>query len=290
MKRFKKVLSLALACLCVLMVVSGCGTYDGAQKPKKMKDNGEPLTIYCMEEELRSNRAITLYNNVAKEGYELQRYEGNISNLSTELLAGGGPDLFIFCLSDYEYLYNFIGRGVFQDLNYYFEQDPVDWSNYKTSITDAGVFDGKRYVLPYSYELNLYLTTDKILEQSGVPEDIQLILTDFSNLLECGDSVKAQEMKLLSNTPRNSLMTLLQNYMDYDSKTTRFDSEEFRGAMEQQKELAQFSGTSNVGVPSTNILSSQKYVFTEVPRASLGYIYSPYYAEMSEKYPDEKMK
>ena len=278
MKRFKRVLSLALACLFMLSIM-GCTPSDGIQKPKKTIDNGEKLTIYYAQDSFDMNRAVSSYNRVAKEECKLEAYEGDADTLATEVLAGKGPDLFLFGRLDFDNLYNYVGKGVFQDLNYYFEQDPVDWNKYNTAITDAGVFGGKRYLLPYSYFMDLYVTTDKTLESCGIPEDIQLIRTEYSDLLSYQESIKAQGMKMFSKAPSNSLMSLAQNYMDYDNKTSHFNSEEFRNAIEKQKELAQISGAVQQAT-----FPNDKYVFTEVPIACMSYVWSEY----AGKIPDER--
>ncbi len=236
----KKILGVILSCICVLGFLCGCSpssSAGGIEKPRKTRDNGKPLTIYCSSDTFGIELAVSSYNNLADEECRLEIYEGDANALATEILAGRGPDLFYIHNNSFTDLYSYIAKESFQDLNYYFSKDPVDWSKYCTQITDAGIFNGKRYLLPYSFTLDLYVTTDKRLASCGIPEDIQLVKSDYSNIIGYKEEIEGQGMKLFSKAPYTSLINLLSNYMDYETRESRFDSEEFRRAIELQKEV-----------------------------------------------------
>ena len=64
----------------------------------------------------------------------------------TEVMAGEGSDL-IFFIDDSMDIEKMARRGVFADLEPYFEADNFDWSGYNQTVMDAGVWDGHRLVI-----------------------------------------------------------------------------------------------------------------------------------------------
>ena len=83
-----------------------------------------------------------------------------------EVMAGEGPDL-IFFVDDSMDVEKMARRGVFADLEPYFEADNFDWSGYNQTVMDAGVWDGHRLVIPLEYQIPMLYTSRTALEETG---------------------------------------------------------------------------------------------------------------------------
>ena len=83
-----------------------------------------------------------------------------------EVMAGEGPDL-IFFVDDTMDIEKMARRGVFADLEPYFEADNFDWSGYNQTVMDAGVWDGHRLVIPLEYKIPMLYTSQTALEDTG---------------------------------------------------------------------------------------------------------------------------
>ena len=81
-------------------------------------------------------------------------------------MAGEGPDL-IFFVDDTMDIEKMARRGVFADLEPYFEADNFDWSGYNQTVMDAGVWDGHRLVIPLEYKIPMLYTSQTALEDTG---------------------------------------------------------------------------------------------------------------------------
>ncbi len=95
--------------------------------------------------------------------------------MAAELMAGKGPDLFLFSSFSVPNLYKVMNSGVLCDLNPFFEaDDDFDVSAFHEEIFSKSCYRGKRYYIPLSYFLNSAVTTADSLLKYGVTlsEDI----------------------------------------------------------------------------------------------------------------------
>ena len=83
-----------------------------------------------------------------------------------EVMGGEGPDL-IFFVDDTMDIEKMARRGVFADLEPYFEADDFDWSGYNQTVMDAGVWDGHRLVIPLEYKIPMLYTSQTALDETG---------------------------------------------------------------------------------------------------------------------------
>lgn len=94
--------------------------------------------------------------------------------LTTELAAGQGPDLVLAETRDFPDIYKTMASGVFVDLNQFIESDrQFSMDEYNQAVLDCGVYQGKRYIIPYEYEVPILVTTQEILDAEGInPADL----------------------------------------------------------------------------------------------------------------------
>lgn len=88
--------------------------------------------------------------------------------MQADIMAGKGPDLIYisenyFARSDVDKM---IHSGVFSDMTPFIKADKeFDFSNYNASAMKFGVVDGKRYIMPTSYNIPMLLTTQSLLDK-----------------------------------------------------------------------------------------------------------------------------
>ena len=173
----KRVLSLVLAFIILLSCLYGC-TGENAEEQK----SGEQLTYYIYKNSYYSlYDLIDKYNNYCKrnrkqenmiEITEFATEDEMYTKMSTEIMSGTGPDIFSLDQNiPYEKLFK---SNIFADVNKICEQDSsknkIDFSKYNSAIMDAGVIDGKRYVVPLFYGVNTMTGNKELLEKYNLPD------------------------------------------------------------------------------------------------------------------------
>jgi beta-lactamase regulating signal transducer with metallopeptidase domain/ABC-type glycerol-3-phosphate transport system substrate-binding protein len=99
-----------------------------------------------------------------------------------ELMAGSGPDLVVVHKDIFPDIRRTMDSGVFLDLNAFVERDAeFDMSVLNQAVMDAGVYKGKRYLMPYSYFVPSLLGLQSKLDAVGFDA---AQVTDFASLFE----------------------------------------------------------------------------------------------------------
>jgi ABC-type glycerol-3-phosphate transport system substrate-binding protein len=110
-----------------------------------------------------------------------------------ELMAGSGPDLVVVHKDTFPDIRRTMDSGVFLDLTSFAEQDAeFDMSVLNEAVMDAGVYKGKRYLMPYSYYIPSLFGIQSKLDAVGFDAAQN---TDFVSLFAELNAVlpKAQE-------------------------------------------------------------------------------------------------
>lgn len=104
-----------------------------------------------------------------------------LTRTRTELMSGKGADVYLFfnyvSSDDYETYMLFpnleqqIRGNVFHDLDFLFEHPDFDETAYISAVTQAGVYEGKSYVLPISYTVPSLIALAEPLENSSFDEN-----------------------------------------------------------------------------------------------------------------------
>ncbi len=97
-------------------------------------------------------------------------YEYDIP-LGSELAPGEGPDLiwdWAYRLDDFEHVQN-MESGVYTDLMPYFAWDEeINLKDYNEGAMRFGMYKGHRYMVPLSFETEVWVTTQEILDEAGL--------------------------------------------------------------------------------------------------------------------------
>lgn len=157
--------------------------------------------------------------------------------LKMDIAAGKGPDL--LCLNGLSYS-SYAARGLLVDLNEFLEEDAT--FNRETLLTGPlqalSEQNGSLYRLPQSVSINTVLGRSTVVGNQEA-----WTLPDMYAVLEAHPEISAV---LYSQDPESVLTELLfqgyQQFVDYETKTASFDSQEFLELLEFTKTLEPYEG------------------------------------------------
>ena len=223
----KKIISAFL----ILQLVFVLFTFSGCHKNSTLNDS-RCLKYYTYCEDSicdlinKYNKYCTVnYNDTYKiEIIKFDSEEEMKLKMSTEIMAGEGPD--IFSLSQKLPFEKLTDSKTIADVNELISEFSYDIGidNCNSKIMDAGVIDGKRYFIPLSYSPDVFITTEETLNKY--------------NLTSSEFSFKALSEKLSKNKKEYSLFgsaddniaffySFLDQYIDFNSGNTEFNSDKF---------------------------------------------------------------
>jgi ABC-type glycerol-3-phosphate transport system substrate-binding protein len=142
------------------------------------------VTVETTGEEVENPYSLTGW----QQGVEQYR-----QRVTTELMVGSGPDVVLIHKDIFTDIRRTLDSGAFVDLNPFMEQDEeFDMSVLNQAVMDAGVYKGRRYLMPYSYCFPSLFGIRSKLDAVGFDAAQN---TDFVSLFEELNAVlpKAQE-------------------------------------------------------------------------------------------------
>ena len=175
---------LPLACLFALTACaqdSGTDTEPAPiEVPPPVEQTNEGLTIFCTDfiyrESTILDAAVNQFNQLHPEtpvtldkhftDESIANHQEAYTKMITEVMAGDGPDIFLYDYTTMD-IEKMARRGVFADMQPYFEADNFDWSGYNQAVMEGGVWDGHRLVVPLSYMLPVLYTSQTALDETG---------------------------------------------------------------------------------------------------------------------------
>ena len=134
----------------------------------KDKRSGWPAisTLELMTEEFAKE-----HPNVSLRLEMIPKDEEALQRLRIQILAGKGPDVILMprnaeLISD---PYQSMQNGLFVDISEYYDADPtLEKEELNETIMEAGVYDGKRYILPFYYDMPIaYIDVAQFEDQGG---------------------------------------------------------------------------------------------------------------------------
>ena len=206
---------LTLQFIITVFAFSGCGESTASSNSSKL--------TYCAYYEDAICDIIERYNKYCTKHYdesyqieivEFESQEEMKLKMSTEIMAGEGPD--IFSLSQKLPFEKLTDSKTIADVNELISEFSYDIGidNCDSKIMDAGVIDGKRYFIPLFYSPDVFITTEETLNKY--------------NLTSSEFSFKALSEKLSKNKKKYSLFgsaddniaffySFLDQYIDFNS-------------------------------------------------------------------------
>lgn len=259
----KKIFALLLLAALLLPILSGCGIPQTGnalyQEMPTVPQTNQRLTVFSIDQTQGPEMiqaALTLYRlrypDVEVELIEPVKQSGSYmssvpiqeayNQLSAQIMAGEGPDVLLIDdqFMDVEKL---VRQGVFADMEPFFQADQFDWEPYNQGVMDAGVWNGKRFVIPLAYDFPLLFSTKEVLAEAGFDvdacKDYQGFLDETSRFLEN----PAQTRRLFYDAwPTNYITFGMLDFSgvsvaDYDSQTVDLSSPVFRSTVQWYKPI-----------------------------------------------------
>ena len=223
--------SIILAILCaILLSFTSCDEY-------KIKSN-EKLKYYTSNAEDDFSSLIKQYNKICLEKYdesyqiEIIEFENNddmCTKMSTEIMAGEGPD--IFSLSQKLPFEKMAANSTLLDvdelINTYYSE--INFDDYNAKVMESGVINGKRYFVPLAYSIDAFISTEETLGKYN------LVSTDFSyEALNDTLSQSGGSYSLFGSTEDNLnfFYSFLAQFFDYNSSEIEFDTKDFSKSLD----------------------------------------------------------
>lgn len=290
----KKLLLMLSALIIMCISLAGCETESLDVNATSEKDTVATITV-CVEGTIRGAtgtspqyelaESLSKYYNTIHERVKFkfitlssneETRAQEIDKLQTEIMAGGGPDIFVFSnhmiyetYGENEVLFSNINKsmhsGVFADLSEMINQDEnFSIDDYHAAIMNAGAIGDKRYILPltFSYYTVLippgYLNTDKL--KMGTNEYFTEIL---------GNSFERSGYRLILP----DVMLMLDNPIDYTSGTINVTVDEIENALRLTAEVSHGLLDDVTGMSDDEInasLNSTDYGLSRIAALSAG--------------------
>ena len=223
----KKIISAFL----ILQLVFVSFTFSGCHKNTTLNDS-RCLKYYTYCEDSicdlinKYNKYCTVnYNDTYKiEIIKFDSEEEMKLKMSTEIMAGEGPD--IFSLSQKLPFEKLTDSKTIADVNELISEFSYDIGidNCDSKIMDAGVIDGKRYFITLFYSPDVFITTEETLNKYN------LTSSEFSfKALSEELSKNKKEYSLFGSADDNIAFfySFLDQYIDFNSGNTEFNSDKF---------------------------------------------------------------
>lgn len=231
-----------------LWIVTEQGTWD--------RMNGQ---IYVLEQAYK-NEHPGIEIRVEYLPTNQQEREVYLQQLRTDILQGGGPDLYLLptdnsLILDEPEQYTFIDvdplftdvdlamrNGLFYDISDFYDADEALGKEFlNTDIMDAGVVDGKRYVLPLRYDLPVIYARHDALDAAGI--DPAIMTQDIISIME---AVIGSGDPLLAMGLCHDGIDAFSDFIDYNSGNAILDEARLSLYMETYQKLKATIGTAYV--------------------------------------------
>lgn len=236
----KKLSSLLLAVLLLAALLTGCANQqDGNALYQEMstvpQTNGS-LTVFCIGDS-RDSDMLELALNCYRDQYpeiavklikpetDSESKDELYQQVAAQIMAGEGPDVFIVddSVLDMEKL---VRQGIFADMEPFFEADNFDWEPYHKTVMDGGVWNGKRFAIPLSYDFPLLFTTRTALEETGFDteacKDYQGFLEETTHYMKDPTQTRPLFHNVLCVTDVTGFSGI--SIVDYDTRTADLSS------------------------------------------------------------------
>lgn len=178
-----------LLCICTCALLSGCQEAEKTEKTLTVCADGNGLAesmlgpIFAEFESQNPDVKLEVEYLPPVNTMDSSMMEKRTSALAkarTELMSGKGADIYLFLnnvSSDPENFIMFpdlekqVMGGAFHDLDFLSEAEGFDAAEYVSPLLEAGVYDGKAYVLPLSYKVPALIALTEPLRESGFDEE-----------------------------------------------------------------------------------------------------------------------
>lgn len=233
---------LTLQFIITVFVFSGCGESTASSNSSKL--------TYCAYNEDAICDIIERYNKYCKKHYdesyqieivEYDSLEEMYTIMATEFMSGDGPD--IISLDQPLPFEKLIENHAFADVDELINTygSNIDFNDYNTKVMESGIVNRKRNFVPFFYCPNIFISTQEKLKE------YDLNFSDFSyKELSRQLSQEKVSCSLFGNESDNYslLYSFIDSYVNFDNKTTNFDTNSFLENIDYIKKLINNDNTN----------------------------------------------
>lgn len=233
---------LTLQFIITVFAFSGCGESTASSNSSKL--------TYCAYNEDAICDIIERYNKYCKKHYdesyqieivEYDSLEEMYTIMATEFMSGDGPD--IISLDQPLPFEKLIENHAFADVDELINTygSNIDFNDYNTKVMESGIVNRKRYFVPFFYCPNIFISTQEKLKE------YDLNFSDFSyKELSRQLSQEKVSCSLFGNESDNYslLYSFIDSYVNFDNKTTNFDTNNFLENIDYIKKLINNDNTN----------------------------------------------
>ena len=233
---------LTLQFIITVFAFSECGESTASSNSSKL--------TYCAYNEDVICDIIERYNKYCKKHYdesyqiEIVQYdslEEMYTIMATEIMSGDGPD--IISLDQPLPFEKLIENHAFADVDELINTygSNIDFNDYNTKVMESGIVNRKRYFVPFFYCPNIFISTQEKLKE------YDLNFSDFS-YKELSKQLSQEKVScsLFGNESDNYslLYSFIDSYVNFDNKTTNFDTNSFLENIDYIKKLINNDNTN----------------------------------------------
>ena len=214
----KKFFGIGMSAILCLSLLTGCQL---GSRTTGLKEEG-PVTVYAVDIDSQENQEVLQeqrdyelteyafiedYNNSVdgSRKIEVQLFadaETMNQQIFTEVLSGGGPDLFLFRDSTLPYFQKYANQGVFADLDEYLQGSGYEESQFQQTVFDYGKVNEKQKFVPLEYGIPVCITLQSLAEEYGLDE--------------IGEQLNYQNYYELLSKTNTMGIPILEEYEEYD--------------------------------------------------------------------------
>lgn len=233
---------LTLQFIITVFAFSGCGESTASSNSSKL--------TYCAYNEDVICDIIERYNKYCKKHYdesyqiEIVEYDSldeMYTIMATEIMSGDGPD--IISLDQPLPFEKLIENHAFADVDELINTygSNIDFNDYNTKVMESGIVNRKRYFVPFFYCPDIFISTQEKLKE------YDLNFSDFS-YKELSKQLSQEKVScsLFGNESDNYslLYSFIDSYVNFDNKTTNFDTNSFLENIDYIKKLINNDNTN----------------------------------------------
>lgn len=233
---------LTLQFIITVFAFSGCGESIASSNSSKL--------TYCAYNEDAICDIIKRYNKYCTKHYdesyqieivEYDSLEEMYTIMATEFMSGDGPD--IISLDQPLPFEKLIENHAFADVDELINTygSNIDFNDYNTKVMESGIVNRKRYFVLFFYCPNIFISTQEKLKE------YDLNFSDFSyKELSRQLSQEKVSCSLFGNESDNYslLYSFIDSYVNFDNKTTNFDTNSFLENIDYIKKLINNDNTN----------------------------------------------
>lgn len=199
-----------------------------------------------------------------------------IQQMSTEIMAGGGPDIII--LDNELPISKLINQGAFADMNTLLKNDKseriINLDDYDNTLMDTGVYKGKRYMMPMLIEPDIYISNSALFKDYDLTTNTRLTYSNINNKLKkFANNSNNLSLTDSYSSSKEIILQYINDNINKEDYTTDFETKKFKSTIESLKKLVK---KSIADTKTTKDLSKSECLLSKGSTDKETGIYTPY--------------